>query len=408
MRPSERVITILTGLIVTIFFVGSSVVAVLYSAGTFDDVYEIQARFPNAGQGLIKDSDVKVRGVNIGEVKEVDLDDRGRAFVTLRIQGEEKIPEDARAVVRPKTLFGEKFVDIETTPRSEEQGPFLDDGDEIADTVGSFELEQILVGAQELLESVRPQDVGVIIDTLAETGKGEADRIRRQLQNFAEVSDVFARHDADTRRFLDDFERLIGAFDRASDDVVGLSQELNSALPDLNARADRLDDFLDDAADVSRHLAEIFERNRPTLEKMLTEGGKTLEVLHDNLDHIPDLVVGLRNFGKVLAQAGLFRGNFYTLPDGTRLGTIKLVSDADTLIALACSLADAPFCPTTPASTSANGTDADGDGHGSAPLSVPSSSQRPVTRGLDAVVDVVGQIVGAADTGILTETPVLP
>lgn len=403
MRHSERSFLILTGLVVSIFLTGSTTVAVLYASGTFDDVYQLQARFDAAGQGLINDSDVKVRGVNIGEVDGVELDAAGRALVTMRIRGDEQIPVDAQATVRPKTLFGEKFVDIETTREGERVGPYLEDGDEIEHTLGSFELEEVLVGAQELLDAVEPADIGVILGTLASASSGVEADIRRQVQNWSAVADVFARRDAESRRFLDDFETLAGAFRRGSDDVVGLSRSLNQALPALNAQGDGLDDLLDDLADVSRHLAEVLERNQPTLVKMVTEGGKTLAVLHEHRERIPEVVVGLRDFARVLAQASLYEGNSFQVTEGGsgRAATIKFVSDASTLTALVCAktgahaLCDAllPFL------------DQIGLSSGSVPP-VRITGAGPVTRGVDAVVDLMTvNLTGVSTTATVEAVP---
>lgn len=391
MRPSERSFLILTGLVVSIFLTGSTVVAVLYASGTFDDVYEVRARFGNAGQGLIKDSDVKIRGVNVGEVESVELDDAGRALVTLQIRSDEKIPVGSQALVRPKTLFGEKFVNIEVSETAI-GGPTLGDGDEIESTVGSIELERVLVTAEELLDSVRPADLAVILDTLAGAVDGQGERIRRQIQNWSEVAAVFAKHDADTRQFLDDFETLSGAFDRVGDDIVATTRSLNEVLPPLNARGDQLDDLLDDAADVSRHLAEVLEEVQPTLEKMVTEGGKTIQVLHDNREQVPKLVVSLRDFAKILAQAGIYEGNFLQHDNGAIAGTIKFVLDQATLVNLACAVAEASEVCTLGRALpgidlGAGGVASTGPGSETAP------SAGSATEGSTAVVDVLSRVV---------------
>ncbi len=391
MRPSERSFLILTGLAVSIFLTGSTVVAVLYASGTFDDVYEVRARFGNAGQGLIKDSDVKIRGVNVGEVESVELDDAGRALVTLQIRSDEEIPVGSQALVRPKTLFGEKFVNIEV-PEAAVGGPTLGDGDEIESTVGSIELERVLVTAEELLDSVRPADLAVILDTLAGAADGQGERIRRQIQNWSEVAAVFAKHDADTRQFLDDFETLTGAFDRVGDDIVATTRSLNEVLPPLNERGDQLADLLDDAADVSRHLAEVLEEVQPTLEKMVTEGGKTIQVLHDNREQVPKLVVSLRDFAKILAQAGIYEGNFLQHDNGAIAGTIKFVLDQATLVNLACAVAEASEVCTL--GRALPGIDLGAGGvasTGSGSVSAPSAGS--ATEGSTAVVDVLSQVV---------------
>jgi phospholipid/cholesterol/gamma-HCH transport system substrate-binding protein len=400
MKYTERSLTIVTGLVTAILMVGTTYVAVLYSSGTFDDVYKVQARFSTAGQGLIKQSDVKVRGVNIGRVETVALVD-GEALVTMRIDGDERIPVGSRAVVRPKTLFGEKFVDIEVDAAKERRGPFLTDGDRITSTVAGYELERVLVTAQKLLASVDPADLTVIVDTLAESSRGQGERIRRQIGNWAAVADVFARHDADTRQFLDDLEVLAASFDRSADNVVGLSRELNSSLPTLNAERDRIDDLLDGAADVARYAADIFERNRPTLEKAITEGGKTLAVVHEHRDELPDLLVALRDFARILARAGEFQGNAYELPDGTLAGTIKLVSNEEGLLALVCSLlGDHTLCETTgdllDLDDLGTSTGASGSGGGTV-------AQPPVRRGPEALANVLAQMVTGVPVPVTDE-----
>src|SRR3546814_21005407 len=88
--------------------------------------YELSGRFDAAGQGLLPGSDVKVRGVNIGEVDGIRLVD-GAAEVTLRIHDGEQVPVDATAIIRPQTPFGDKYVDIEPGD-ADESGPLPADG----------------------------------------------------------------------------------------------------------------------------------------------------------------------------------------------------------------------------------------------------------------------------------------
>src|SRR3546814_1507109 len=141
----------LTGAIALVLLSAAATIGIKASFGAFDGGYELSGRFDAAGQGLLPGSDVKVRGVNIGEVDGIRLVD-GAAEVTLRIHDGEQVPVDATAIIRPKTLFGEKFVDIEPDD-AEESGPFLDDGGVISDTQGGFELEAVLADAYPLLKA---------------------------------------------------------------------------------------------------------------------------------------------------------------------------------------------------------------------------------------------------------------
>src|SRR5689334_512285 len=112
---TERAVKILAGGITICLLAGLTFFGVSAANGALRPRYQVEAAFSSAGQGLISRSDVKIRGVNIGEVKSVRLS-KGEAVVRMDIDKGEHIPTDASATIRPKTLFGEKFVDIDPGP----------------------------------------------------------------------------------------------------------------------------------------------------------------------------------------------------------------------------------------------------------------------------------------------------
>src|SRR2546426_3248056 len=132
----------MTGLITLVLSAGLVVFGVLVGAGKLAPKYHLSATFSAAGQGLLPNSDVKVHGLNIGQVTSVRLV-KGKARVGMKIDKGEKVPVASSATIRPKTLFGEKFVDIDPGA-NEARGPFLKTGGVIVNTVGGFELERVL------------------------------------------------------------------------------------------------------------------------------------------------------------------------------------------------------------------------------------------------------------------------
>ena len=105
----------------------------------------------------------------------------------------------AKAVIRPKTLFGEKFVDIDPGPH-EATGPFLKDEGQIKPTrSGGFELEQVLADLYPILKAIKPEELATVVDTLADGGQGEGAAINRTLVNLEQLADVQAAHIRPTR-----------------------------------------------------------------------------------------------------------------------------------------------------------------------------------------------------------------
>ncbi|HEX9968564.1 MAG TPA: MlaD family protein, partial [Acidimicrobiales bacterium] len=300
LRMNDRRFKIGAGLASMLFLASTTYFGVMVAIGALAPRYQLVATFNAAGQGLQHESDVKVRGLDIGRVKNVKLRD-GRAVVRLDIDKGQRVPVGATATIRPKTLFGEKFVDIDPGP-NETSGPYLGDEGVIDKTVGGFELERVLSELYPILKAVKPEELSVILDTLAEAGRGQADEIERQIGNFATLADIQARHDADVREFLDDLGALSDELADRADDLVAGARDLNVALPPLTQRGDELGVLLDQTARLTGDLADILEANESFQVKSVTEGGKTIQTLFDNRAQIPPLLTGLRQYVEVQAS----------------------------------------------------------------------------------------------------------
>ena len=79
----------------------------------FVEVARVTLETDTIGNQLQTASDVKVRGVIVGDVREIDASADG-ATIELAIRPEylEQIPADVTARLLPKTLFGERFVAV--------------------------------------------------------------------------------------------------------------------------------------------------------------------------------------------------------------------------------------------------------------------------------------------------------
>jgi phospholipid/cholesterol/gamma-HCH transport system substrate-binding protein len=89
--------------------------------------YQVKISFPNAGQ-LATQADVRIAGVTVGKVIDKSLDPQGnRTIATIQMDRKySPIRQDARAILRLKTIIGETYVEI--TPGSQSAKPVPDGG----------------------------------------------------------------------------------------------------------------------------------------------------------------------------------------------------------------------------------------------------------------------------------------
>ena len=93
------------------------------------DHYYVRAVFDNAST-LVAGEDVKVAGVPVGVITNLDVTDEKQAAVTMRIDDEGFVPwkDDARCKIGSQGLIGEKFVDCEPGSSTARQLARIDDG----------------------------------------------------------------------------------------------------------------------------------------------------------------------------------------------------------------------------------------------------------------------------------------
>jgi phospholipid/cholesterol/gamma-HCH transport system substrate-binding protein len=105
--------------------------------------YRFQVAFPNAAQ-LADEADVRISGVSVGKVIAKSLDPQGnRTIATIQMDNQfAPVHEDARAILRTKTILGETYVELSPgTPRS----PTIPDGGMLArsNVQSAVQLDQI-------------------------------------------------------------------------------------------------------------------------------------------------------------------------------------------------------------------------------------------------------------------------
>ncbi len=102
--------------------------------------YVVSAKFSNVG-GLKKGAGVEIGGVEVGRVKDINLDPEDyTAVVTLLLNSGVKLSDDSIAAVKTKGLIGEKYVSI--TPGASER--VIPPGDRIRETQPPFDLDDVI------------------------------------------------------------------------------------------------------------------------------------------------------------------------------------------------------------------------------------------------------------------------
>jgi phospholipid/cholesterol/gamma-HCH transport system substrate-binding protein len=272
--------------------------------------YRLTVDFASAA-GLEPKSDVKMAGVPIGKVEEIQLAGT-RARLVLRIRPEYRIPVDSVASIQTQGLLGEKYVEL--LPGKDTQRT-LPAGGQIANTLAPTNLDALVrkldtigddvkrftasvsdvfgteEGKQALGDILR--DVRATTASLRAVVQGNEQRFGRILANVdklsADLSDISSANKEDVRTAIANLRAfsatlkeqapsLIAKLEKMSEgvsDVVGDNREnLKESIENLKTASAKLDNTLDAAGKVMGKI----DRGEGTLGMLVNDNtaGKSL------------------------------------------------------------------------------------------------------------------------------------
>lgn len=255
----------------------------------FTPAVRITLEADSLGNQLDPRADVKLRGLLVGEVRSVHADGtKATLDIALKPQYADDIPSDVRARLLPKTLFGEKYVDLVAPAHTAHASARpIRAGDVIPQdrTRVGIEVQQLMNDLLPLLRTVRPGKLNATLSAFATALEGRGDRIG---DNLTRVEDYLHRLNPHLPSLTEDFARLADVakvYGDAAPDLMEIlrntvttsrtlveqQDRLASALTTTATAADTADDFLGANGDrlislgrVSRPTLELFARYSPS------------------------------------------------------------------------------------------------------------------------------------------------
>jgi phospholipid/cholesterol/gamma-HCH transport system substrate-binding protein len=223
-----------------------------------------------AGLQLLPSSDVKVRGLIVGEVREIRATASGAA-IDLAVQPDKAplIPSNVSARMLPKTVFGEKYVDLVLPTGGRRERP-IRGGDTISQDRSStaVEIQRILDGLMPLLRAIKPEKLNVA-DSLLRRINRELPTLTKNIRGIGEVAAIYDQAAPDLMRILRNLMTT-------NNTIVAKAETIDQVLGRGITVTDRSRDFLADNENrivgfgvANRDALALLARYSPTLPCIL-------------------------------------------------------------------------------------------------------------------------------------------
>ncbi len=305
-----------SGLVFLLVLAGLIGLTIALYQKAFTPVVRVSLESDRVGNQLAAPSDVKLRGLIIGEVRKVTSTGEG-AVLDLALDPDQMslIPANVRAQLVPKTLFGEKYVSLvipedAATERLAAGDVITQDRSETA-----RETEKALNNLLPLLQTLRPQDVSVTLNALSSALRGRGERLG---DNLVLVDDYLKQFNPSLPTLAEDFRGLADfadTLDKATPDLLVVLDNLSFVNRSLVDQEEALSTFLTSTTGAAKETEAFLTENETRLVRLAADSLPPLQVFARYAPEFPCLARGLSASDRTIGAAfgGLQPGLHITL-----------------------------------------------------------------------------------------------
>jgi len=288
--------SLLTGIAIAVILIGGASAALVATRVGGSGAHEMTIDFPSA-DGLVAGSDVLIAGSKIGTISLIKPSQADRALVTIQVENDHwPLHQGLRADIRPKSLLGEKYVD-------------LHDG---AATAGVYDPNRTLVAAanadpvelDQFINSLDPPTrtaVRVLLDDLGSGLAGNGNDLntaiaagKADLEHLAVFGTTLNNRDADLDRILVGLDGVLAKL-TTDEQLNQMSQLITNGQNTLN-----------DIESVQEQFGRGFNDAQVALSDLNTAIGGAVPALRSTIDVAPTLINNLQQEASLLANLGTY------------------------------------------------------------------------------------------------------
>jgi phospholipid/cholesterol/gamma-HCH transport system substrate-binding protein len=268
---------------------------------------KVELNTDTIGLQLPSHADVKVRGVIVGEVMEARSGPDG-AVLTLGIKPDKigQIPDNVTASILPKTLFGEKYVELVIPAETPTDAPKLKKGDRITQTALPIEVEKVLNDIYPLLRAVQPAELNYTLNALASALEGRGQAIG---ENIETLNSYLKRFNPQVPALVEDLRLLAKVSGTYADVAPQIAATLRNTVKTGNtllSRQAKLNAFFKDVSSFSATAKTFLDANGDNIVELGNLSAPQTKLLNRYSAEFPCLLRGLVDQAPLLANT--FRG----------------------------------------------------------------------------------------------------
>lgn len=268
-----------------------------------------RAEFTNV-TGLQAGDFVRVAGVEVGQVNEVEIQPDTTALVDFTADRSVLLTEGSRAVIRYDDLIGGRYLALEEGAGGVER---LAPGGTIpsARTSPALDLDSLIGGFRPLLQALSPDQVNALSGQLIQALQGEGATINSFLAQTAALTSTLADRDRLIGEVIVNLNVVLGSLGDQSDQFGTAVDALAQLVEGLQARKEDIADGVAYTNAAAASIAGLLSEARPPLQKTIRETDRAAGIVVADHEYFDNLINTLPDAYQALVRQGIY-GDFFS------------------------------------------------------------------------------------------------
>ncbi|CRK59556.1 MCE-family protein Mce1A [Alloactinosynnema sp. L-07] len=295
------------GLVFLLVVAGLVWVAIGFYRKAFTTVVPVSLETDRVGNQLREGSDVKLRGMIVGEVRSIrPTGDRAVLDLAIDPDSIDLIPDNVSAQLLPKTLFGERYIALQL-PAAPSPTP-LREGSVIPQdrTKSAIEIERVLDHLMPLLQAVQPEKLATTLSAMSTALDGRGEKFGETIVELNAYLERFLPSLPDLRADLTALAVVADTYADAAPDLLAAMSDLTTTTRTIVEQRSNLDALYASTTTAAVDLERFLAVNKNNLIELADTSQSTLAVLAKYAPEYPCLLENLvkaipaseRAFGK--------------------------------------------------------------------------------------------------------------
>jgi phospholipid/cholesterol/gamma-HCH transport system substrate-binding protein len=236
------------------------------------------AEFSEAA-GLQQDDEVRIAGVKVGKVSDVELD-TDRVVITFKVK-DAWVGDRTTAAIKIKNVLGQKYLSLEPDGRD-----VLDPSTRIPRerTVAPYDVLEAFRGLAETTNAIDTTQLAQSFEVIADTFADTPDDVRGALTGLQDLSKTISTRDQQLATLLSNTREISDTLAERDKEVVKLLEDGNLLLEEIGRRRDAITTLLDGTKALAKELTGLVGDNNAQLGPVLESLDQLTGMLQRNQD----------------------------------------------------------------------------------------------------------------------------